>query len=66
MYDPEKHNKTFNTYEFGDNLVQFAGMDESEKIKSTEWNYVWMEEANEFTYEDYIVLKTVYPAHQSR
>jgi len=58
MYDPEKHNKTFNTYEFGDNLVQFAGMDESEKIKSTEWNYVWMEEANEFTYEDYIVLKT--------
>ena len=58
LYDETKHNRSYNTYELDDNLVQFAGMDESEKIKSTEFNYIWMEEANEFLYEDYIILKT--------
>ena len=58
LYDEDKHNKSYNTYTYGTNLVQFAGMDESDKIKSTEFNYIWMEEANEFLYEDYIILKT--------
>lgn len=57
IYKEENHNKTFNTYEFGTNLVQFFGLDESEKIKSAEFNYVWMEEANEFLYEDYTAVK---------
>jgi phage terminase large subunit len=57
IYDERKHNKTFNTYEYADNFVQFFGLDESEKIKSTGFSYIWMEEANEFTYEDYINLK---------
>ena len=57
IYDESKHNKSFNTYEHGTNLVQFFGLDESEKIKSAEFNYIWMEEANEFTYEDFITLK---------
>jgi phage terminase large subunit len=57
VYSEKNHNKTFNTYEYGTNLVQFFGLDESEKIKSAEFNYIWMEEANEFTYEDYTNLK---------
>jgi phage terminase large subunit len=57
IYSEKFHNKTFNTYEYNGNLVQFFGLDESEKIKSTEFNYIWMEEANEFTYEDYTNLK---------
>jgi len=28
-----------------------------EKIKSTSWNYIFMEEANEFTYDDFQILK---------
>ncbi len=57
IYDPERHNKTFNTYEHGSNKVQFFGLDEAEKIKSTEFNYIWMEEANEFDYIDYTNMK---------
>jgi phage terminase large subunit len=57
MYSPERHNKTANTFEYCSNLVQFFSLDDPEKIKSAEFNYLWMEEANEFTYEDYTVLK---------
>ena len=57
VYREEKHNKSFNTYEYGTNLIQFFGLDETEKIKSAEFNYLWMEEGNEFTYDDYIALK---------
>lgn len=57
IYNEEKHNKSFNTYEHGTNFIQFFGLDEAEKIKSAEFNYLWLEEANEFSYEDYIALK---------
>lgn len=57
IYEESRHNKTFNTYEHGNNLVQFFGLDETEKVKSTEFNYLWMEEANEFSYGDYTNLK---------
>ena len=57
IYREERHNKSFNTYEHGKNIVQFFGLDEAEKVKSAEFNYIWMEEANEFSYEDYTVLK---------
>ena len=63
IYDESKHNKTFNTYELGTNQVQFFGLDESEKIKSAEFNYIWMEEANEFSYEDYTNLKLRLSGH---
>jgi phage terminase large subunit len=57
MYNPLWHNKTANTYEYHGNLIQFFSLDDPEKIKSTEFNYIWMEEANEFAYEDYTILK---------
>ncbi len=57
LYRDEWHNKSFNTYTYGTNVVQFFSLDEPDKIKSMEFNYVWMEEANEFTYEDYVALK---------
>lgn len=37
-------------------LIHFGGVDDPEKIKSTEWNDIWMEEANEFAYEDFVQL----------
>ena len=37
--------------------IQFFSLDDPEKIKSFEANYLWLEEANEFTYEDYLMLK---------
>jgi phage terminase large subunit len=39
------------------NEIYFRGLDDAEKIKSSEFNYVWMEEATEFDYEDYLQLK---------
>ena len=57
IYREVKHNKSFNTYDYNTNQIQFFGLDESEKIKSAEFNYIWMEEANEFFYEDYMTLK---------
>lgn len=57
IYDTESHNKTANTYQHGSNILQFFSLDDPEKIKSADFNYIWMEEANEFTYEDYTVLK---------
>ena len=56
-YDPNKHNKSNNTYTHKTNVIQFFSLDEAEKIKSADFSYIWMEECNEFSYEDYIVLK---------
>lgn len=53
------HNKTMLTFKNNkqDNYWVFTGMDSTEKIKSTEFNYIHIEEANEFTYDDYRILK---------
>ena len=39
------------------NEIFFRGLDDAEKIKSSEFNYIWMEEATEFEFEDYLQLK---------
>jgi len=57
IYNPDNHNKTANIYTHDTNIIQFFSLDEPEKIKSANFNYIWMEEANEFTYEDYTILK---------
>ena len=55
IYREERHNKTDHIYRHKNNEMLFLGLDEPTKIKSisTGVNYVWLEEANEFTYEDY-------------
>nr|BDD45335.1 terminase [Elusimicrobiota bacterium] len=58
IYKRINHHKTEHTLKRGRNYLLFASIDDPEKIKSTEWNYVWMEEANEFTYNDFMVIKT--------
>lgn len=57
VFNPARLNKTEHTYIYGDNIIYFFSLDDPEKIKSTEFNYIWIEEANEFTYEDYVILK---------
>jgi len=44
-------------YFFNDNLLHFGSLDNFEKIKSSEWNYVFIEEVTEFDYSDYVTLK---------
>lgn len=58
LYKPCAFNKTENHYTLNKSRLQFFSLDDPEKIKSSEFNYIWMEEANEFTYNDYLVLLT--------
>jgi phage terminase large subunit len=58
-YDDNKHNKSSRTYDFANgSSILFFGLDDSEKIKSTEFNLIWLEEATDFTYDDYLFLTT--------
>lgn len=56
-YDFCNHDKSNNTIEYGTNWLLFCSIDKPSKIRSTEFNHIWMEEANEFTYDDYITLR---------
>lgn len=58
MYHPELHNKTMRTYEINENFILFTSIDDPTKLQSTEFNYIWMEEAEEFTFEDFLILQT--------
>jgi len=49
LYGKCDHNKALNTIKINGNFLLFISIDDPEKIKSSEWNYIWMEEANEFT-----------------
>jgi phage terminase large subunit len=42
---------------FGQSLIHFGSLDDPEKVKSSEWNDIWMEEATEFSKEDFVALK---------
>lgn len=53
IYEEKVH---LNWY-YNDNLMMFKGLDDPEKIKSVNVNYVLMEEATEFTYEDFQQLR---------
>ena len=44
-------------YQLGPTTFWFCSLDEMTKIKSTEFTDIWMEEANEFTWQDYLTLK---------
>lgn len=58
FYNSIAHNKGERTMEFASNYMAFLSIDDPEKIKSTDWNDAWMEEANEFTYDDFMILRT--------
>lgn len=53
---PHHPNKTELTFEYKNNLILFKGLDDPEKVKSSEYNYIWPEEATELSFNDYIQL----------
>jgi len=52
-YDVNSHNKTDMIYRCGSNEVEFFGMDDPQKARSRKRHYLWLNEANEMTWEDY-------------
>lgn len=53
LYDSKNHNKTENIYILNGNLVEFVGMDNPQKKRGAKRDYLWMNEANEFSLEDF-------------
>jgi phage terminase large subunit len=59
LYDDKCHNKSDLEYTYPNgNRVVFTGLDDREKIKSTQWGDIWLEEASDFSLEDVTFLKT--------
>lgn len=49
--------KQFLTYRYKNGYIRFDSLDDYEKIKSLSANYIFLEEATEFTYEDYKMIR---------
>ena len=60
LYSEEHHNKSELSYSLNGNLIEFISVDQPQKIRGRKRNYLWLNEANEFTYEDYqqLILRT--------
>ena len=60
LYSEEHHNKSELSYSLNGNLLEFISVDQPQKIRGRKRNYLWLNEANEFTYEDYqqLILRT--------
>jgi len=50
---------------YNGNTIDFVGLDNPEKAKSSQWNEIWMEEATDFSFDDYLQmdLRTSAPVH---
>lgn len=65
VYNSANYNKIerYYQFDFGDgnpnkSEILFFGLDDESKLKSTEFNLLWLEEATDFTADDFSFLKT--------
>ena len=60
LYFEENHNKSELSYSLNGNLIEFISVDQPQKIRGRKRDYLWLNEANEFNYEDYqqLILRT--------
>jgi phage terminase large subunit len=56
LYDERNHNKTENTYQLNGNLFEFMSLDQPQKKRGAKRTYLFLNEANELTLEDWIQL----------
>lgn len=58
LYSPVNHSKTENTYTFKNgSVVDFLSLDESEKVRGSKRDILYINECNEIDYETFIQLK---------
>lgn len=57
LYDETKHNKSDSTYELGNSLVEFFSIDTAAKYRGSKRDYLFINEANELTFEDIFQLQ---------
>lgn len=53
VYSEANHNKTDMTYKIGSNEIEFFSLDEPQKVRGRKRTYLWANEANELSYEDW-------------
>jgi phage terminase large subunit len=53
---PYTQNKNERTITYGPNQIYFTGLDDREKIKSAEFNFIWIEEATDIGKKDFLQL----------
>jgi phage terminase large subunit len=60
LYNEANHNKSELSYMLNGNLLEFISVDQPVKIRGRKRNYLWLNEANEFNYEDWqqLILRT--------
>ena len=56
LYNVESHNKTENTYLLNNTLVEFFSIDDAQKRRGSKRDILFINEANELTYEDFFQL----------
>jgi len=56
LYDERNHNKTENTYLLNGNLFEFVSLDQPQKKRGAKRTYLFINEANELSLEDWIQL----------
>ena len=56
LYNPNNHNKSELTYKLNNNTIEFLSVDMSQKIRGRKRNVLWLNEANEFAFEDWVQL----------
>lgn len=57
LYDPINHNKSDNTYELNGTLIEFFSIDNAIKYRGSKRNILFINEANELSYEDVFQLQ---------
>ena len=60
LYREEHHNKSELSYNLNGNLLEFISVDQPQKIRGRKRDYLWLNECNEFAYEDWqqLILRT--------
>ena len=56
LYNESNHNKSENTYKLNGNLFEFVGLDQPQKKRGAKRDYLFINEANELTLEDWVQL----------
>jgi phage terminase large subunit len=57
VYDVESHNKTENTYMLNNTMFEFFSIDDAQKRRGTKRDILFINEANELTWEDFFQLQ---------
>jgi phage terminase large subunit len=56
LYNAEQHNKTENTYQLNNTLVEFFSIDDAQKRRGTKRDILFVNEVNELSWEDFFQL----------